>query len=91
MFLSHEQLKQALAALHEARRQGRHTCGEPRVDAQGRGERPVQPPKRRDGRQATAFTLDYGAHGADFLQVDPVTGEIRCGACAGELDATVKA
>jgi hypothetical protein len=70
MFLSHEQLKQALAALHEARRQGGRACREPRVDAQGRSERQIQPPKRRDGRQATAFTLDYGAHGALVRQTN---------------------
>lgn len=89
MFLSHAQLKAAGAQLFEARKAGTHHCAAPRLDAQGSPTKTVERPKRRDGRQAAPIEIAHGAHDGDFLQINPQTGEIRCGACAGDLDATV--
>lgn len=76
MYCSHAQLKAALAALDRARLTVR--CQEPRRDADG-----------HTGFESTGGArVPYGEHGGDFLEVDPVTGAVRCGACAGTLDAT---
>lgn len=88
MYLSHAQLKAAAAQLFEARKAGTHHCHAPRVDAKGSPVKTVVRPKRRDGRQADPIEIPHGTHDGDFLQINPQTGEIRCGACAGDLDAT---
>lgn len=75
MFYTATQIKAASLALDEARRT--FNCPAPRVDADGKAAHAHNP------------SLPYGEHGAAFLQVDPATLEVRCGACAGEMDATV--
>jgi len=42
-----------------------------------------------DGKQHGVLT-PHGPHGTSYIQINPETGEIRCGACAGDLDSTVR-
>ncbi len=74
-FFTQTQLKKSLKALDVAR-QTFH-CTVPRKDAEGNTH-------FNDNQVA------YGRHDSAFIQVNPETGEIRCGACAGELDSTTK-
>lgn len=67
MFLTHTQLIAALAAFDEARKS--FDCPAPRHDAEGETEPPDGPA--------------YGNHNAAYLEIDPETLELRCGACAG--------
>lgn len=91
MFLTKQQLKAAISQLDEARRHPDkiHHCAVPRVGSDGSTARLVVRPPKRTGEKLASFTIPHGAHDADFLQVDPVTGDIRCGACAGEVEATI--
>lgn len=74
MFLTQTQLLQALEGLDDARLT--FSCPESRRD--------------RDGNDKTNNQVAYGPHGDAFMQIDPDTGETRCGACAGDLDATAQ-
>ncbi len=93
MFLTKAQVKAASRALDLARQhpERRHHCAAPRTDPHGQTSRTITATARRNGSRRPPITLTHGAHDADFLQVDPETLEIRCGACAGDLDATVRA
>jgi hypothetical protein len=71
MFYTLEQIKAASTALDAARQS--FDCTEPRRDV--------------DGADESVSGVKYGTHGAAYLQVDPETGKIRCGACAGDLAA----
>lgn len=74
MFLTLDQLKKGLVALDVAKRT--FHCDVARVDETG-----------AEGFTVGDVTVPYGKHDADFLQVDPSTGQVRCGACAGEMSA----
>jgi hypothetical protein len=71
MFFTADQLKTALRALDDARRT--FDCDEPRRDV--------------DGGEQSENGVSYGTHGAAYLQVDPESAKVRCGACAGDLEA----
>jgi len=88
MFLTLTQLKDALRIYQKATRD--FNCKVSRTDIEGRTERMKKAPPFRAGGPGSQKPCPYGPHGAAFVQVDPITHEIRCGACAGELDATVK-
>ena len=75
-FYALSQLKTALAAIHAAT--GVFHCEQPRLDKSGSST----------WASHTGAAIPYGPHGVGFLQIDPATSEVRCGACAGELDAT---
>ena len=90
MFFTIAQLKAATARLAEAKLTGAHACSQPRLDADGAGVRTVEGVRRRDQSFSMSQQVPLGEHGTDFLQIDPISGEIRCGACAGELDAAPK-
>jgi hypothetical protein len=72
-YLTADQVKALSLALGDARRS--FDCQVPRLDATGAKNSPRG--------------VAYGTHGAAFVQVDAESGAIRCGACAGEMDATV--
>ena len=78
-----DQLRVALTTLEAERRHVR--CKTPRVDEQGHSRRPLQV------RKGVTEDVPYGGHGYAYLQIDPDTLKVRCGACAGDVDATVKA
>lgn len=84
MHLTTTQLKAALAALDATRRAGEF-CLAPRLDTHGQDHR--EHVRVKNGI-ATRSIVSYGTHGSAFLQLDPQTLQVRCGACAGELDAT---
>lgn len=67
MFLTHTQLIAALAAFDEARQS--FDCPEPRHDEEGRTGTPNGPA--------------YGNHNSAYLEIDPESLAVRCGACAG--------
>ncbi|MGH9885341.1 MAG: hypothetical protein ACREBE_07420 [bacterium] len=75
MFLTHTQIRAALNAIEDAERT--FDCDVARADVDG--NETFGPGK-----------VLYGTHGGAFLQVDPETGEVRCGACEGGMDATAR-
>jgi hypothetical protein len=80
MFLTREQLLAALTELDDKRRT--LYCEAKLRDAEGSVSWTSKGKTR-------VHKHPYGVHGRSFLQVDHDTLEIRCGACAGELNATV--
>lgn len=85
MFLSRDQLRQALSALDVARTQSENWCKKQLVDNTGKATHAVAV-KRNDVQQ-----VPYGEHGHTYLTIDPETLEIHCGACKGDVDATLQA
>ena len=77
MHLTADQLKALIKILDIARQT--FACEQPRLDAKG-----------SETFQLTGKTapVKYGTHGSGYLQVDLDTAAVRCGACAGEIDAT---
>lgn len=74
MFLTQAALIDTMRVLDAAR--GTFDCPASRKDA--------------NGNQTFGEKVAYGTHGAAFLQIDPETNTVRCGACAGEMDATAR-
>lgn len=74
MYYTLTQIKEASRALDDSRRT--FDCQAPRRDA--------------DKQEQSSAGVPYGTHGSAFVQVDPATGAVRCGACAGALDATAQ-
>lgn len=70
MHFTIDQLKAAVHALHEARRNPATRCGSPRLDADGEAS-----------FVGTGAPVAYGPHGGAWLAIDPATGEIICNAC----------
>ncbi len=95
MFISEAQISRMLQTLDAVRQTFR--CEAPRHDAKGSNMRHVKKPLARKGIgdlerdqvREKGIEVPYGTHGADFLIIDPETLEVVCGACAGQLDATV--
>jgi hypothetical protein len=83
-FYTREELLAALQAIEGMRARRDGVCHESRCDSNGRSARPLQVARGRIADVA------YGEHGTDYLAVDPRSGEVRCGACHGDADATVK-
>ena len=91
MFLSKAQVKASIEALDAARRDPALACQVPRTNAAGETHWTLEKPyAKRPEHRRRRVTLPYGTHGHDYLQIDPISLTVRCGACAGELDATVK-
>lgn len=86
MFLSRDQLLDALSELDKARPTFR--CSKPRTNKQGKPDRLLN----KNARTAAIrdVPIPYGIHDADYVVIDPDTGTIQCGACNGHLDATVE-
>jgi hypothetical protein len=78
MYFTATELRESTKALHEASRT--LDCAVPRTDKDGKTER-----SKSEGKPP----VPYGTHGAAFIEIDPETKNVRCGACAGTQDATV--
>lgn len=77
-FFTQDELKEALRVLHDSKRT--FECSAARVDTDGKETFGIDTNKQ----------VTYGTHGSAFAQINPETLELRCGACAGDLNATVK-
>lgn len=88
MFATRDVLLNRVSALEDSVRTGSNFCLAPRKNQHGRTSRKLN----RNARSIDIRDqeVSYGVHGTDYLQIDVVTGKIRCGACAKELDATVQ-
>jgi len=105
MYLDQIALKALVNTLHEVRRTRSFFCPVQRLGPGGETDKfTVKDPKQAkklneqgllavrtgpDGKQHGVLT-PHGPHGTSYIQINPETGEIRCGACAGDLDSTVR-
>lgn len=87
MWISETQVKAAAKGLDVKRHSFK--CAAPRLDVTGSPARIVEKPQAKNPEHRK-MKIPYGAHGADFMEIDPETLSVRCGACAGTLDATVR-
>ncbi len=63
------------------------SCNKPRMDSRGSLSKVIRKVPRN--KSPYEIEIPYGIHGSDYLEIDPETLEIRCGACAGTIDSTV--
>lgn len=95
MFLTSIQLRELKAKLHEARKDTSRHCSAPLL-VDGKDHRLEQKPRGNADRLRQAgfdvvnvngqlcVKVPNGTHGADYLGINPETGEIVCLLCKGE-------
>lgn len=77
--------------LAAARKDPAKRCAKPRTDEHGETHYNVDKPKSKSPlARDTGVDAAYGPHGVSFLAIDPDTGEVKCGACEGQIDATAQ-